>query len=84
MDADQHAQFLILVGDLCVGAGLAGLEVELETAHGDCVLGIPGVLGRPRWGADAEGIGYEREFRLDGAVVSLESIVGCRVRFPEQ
>ena len=78
----MRAQFLILVGDLCVGAGLAGLEVELETADGVLRSGVPAMSGARQGDDEIDDTGYASSFRVAGDAMALESIVACRVRSP--
>jgi hypothetical protein len=74
---DRRSQFLIAVGDLCCVASLASLNVEVCTADGTRVRGIPGVLRSAQGDAQVDSTGYARTFRIDARIVNLEEIVGC-------
>jgi hypothetical protein len=67
---DRRAQYIITVGDLCVAASLAKLEIEVVTNRGDEHSG------------EADDSGYERMFRIDSSVINLEEIVECTILAP--
>ena len=79
---DRRSQFLIAVGDLCAVATLASLDIEVCTADGTLVRGIPGVLRSAQGEAQVDDTGYARTFRIAARIVNLEEIVGCRITSP--
>ena len=79
---DRRSQFLIAVGDLCSVATLASLDVEVSTADGVRVRGIPGILRAARGEAQVDDTGYARTFRIGARIVNLDEIVGCSICSP--
>jgi hypothetical protein len=79
---DRYAQFLIAVGDLCVAAALAGLDIEARTTDGVRTVGVPGPLSHADGDKQFDEGGYDRTFRIDDRVMNLEEIVECTVRAP--
>ena len=79
---DRRSQFLIAVGDLCSVATLASLDVEVCTADGSRIRGVPGVLRSAQGEAQVDDTGYARTFRIEARIVNLEEIVGCGISSP--
>ncbi|MFZ0042871.1 MAG: hypothetical protein WAK93_16285 [Solirubrobacteraceae bacterium] len=79
---DQHAQFLIMVGDAFVAAALAELPLEVVTSDGNRISGVPALLEAVDRGAEVDHTGYPSRFRLDAVAVALEDIVEYIVRSP--
>jgi hypothetical protein len=79
---DRYAQFLIAVGDLCVAAALAGLDIEARTTDGTRTVGVPGPLRHAEGDEEFDEAGYAWTLRIDDRVMSLEEIVECTVRAP--
>jgi hypothetical protein len=75
---DRHAHFLTIVVDICLGAALGRLTIEIETVEGVCIAGTPG--------ADTgDGVGEidsERTVRLGGNELRFGDIAACRVHAP--
>ncbi|HLI60523.1 MAG TPA: hypothetical protein VKV21_12760 [Solirubrobacteraceae bacterium] len=82
---DQHAQFLIAVGDLCAAAGLAGLEVQVQPREdgGPAVRGVPSEpSSSPAARDQVDDIGYRRTLAVGDRIIDLESIVACTIYAP--
>jgi len=79
---DRYAQFLIAVGDLCVAAALAGLDVEARTADGKRTVGVPGLVRHSDGNEQVDDSGYARTFRIDEHIMHLDEIVECTLRAP--
>ena len=79
---DRRLQFMIAVGDLCSSAALASLNVEVCTADGTRVRGVPGVVHPAAGEAALDDIGYARTLRINARVVNLEDIVQCSICSP--
>ena len=79
---ERHEQFFIAVGDLCVSAALAALVVELRTALGQRVCGIPSSVRYTKGRDEVDDTGYGRWFQIDKALVRLDEIVKCTVSAP--
>jgi hypothetical protein len=63
-------------------ATLASLNVEVCTADGTRVRGIPGVLRSAQGEAQVDHTGYARTFRIEARILNLEDIVGCSISSP--
>lgn len=79
---DRHSQFLIIVGDACLAASLAGLEVDIELADGGRLSGIPSDVTPVQSEHAARDTGYADVFRIQDRAVALDAIVRCSVRAP--
>jgi hypothetical protein len=79
---DRRSHFLTMVGDLCSGAGVAGLEVELLLGDGQRVCGIPTVATADRSAQPVNDTGYGSPVSIDGRQIALEEIQGLSVSSP--
>ena len=79
---DQRAQFLIMVGDACVAAGLASLPVQLLLRDQARVQGIPSPSAESDTSQEVDHTGYAQDLLIEGSRVSLEDVVAFEVRSP--
>ena len=77
---DHHAQFLIIVGDACLAASLAGLPVDLQLADGTQHTGVPSCLSPTEGDNEFDGTGYAPGFLIGGDPVRLDAVIACTVR----
>ena len=61
---DHHAQFLIIVGDACLAASLAGLPVDLQLVDGTEHTGVPSCLSPTEGDNEFDGTGYAPSFLI--------------------
>jgi hypothetical protein len=75
---DRHAHFLTVVVDICLGAALGRLTIEIETVGGACISGTPT--------ADTDDGGREIDSQSTVHVgaheLRLGDIAACRVHAP--
>ena len=79
---DRRAQFLMAVVDGCLGAALAGLEVDVGIDNGAMVSGRPSA---PLPADEIEGlddIGYCRIVQIGGRDVDLRAVVSITIHAP--
>jgi hypothetical protein len=74
---DRHAQFLIVVADACLGAGLGELVVEVLTIDGVRHRGVPTAVE-----VEQPEIADGGTLRVGGRVVALEEVVQFVVQPP--
>jgi hypothetical protein len=79
---DTQSHFLVIVGDLCKSARLAGLPVEIRTESGLRVTGVP----HPRDAADqpheVDDTGWARPLVVGGQTLDLAAVSEIRIRRP--
>lgn len=75
---DHHAHFLSIVVDMCVGAALGRLTIEIETVGGTRFTGTPGA-DDDGW---ADEINSESTIRLGAHELRVGDITACRVHAP--
>ena len=79
---DRRSQFLILFGDLCRAAGLAGFAVTVHLDDGTTRSGVPAVAAA--YGPDAvDDTGLAAHVTVGLSTVDLRSVRACSVRSPE-
>jgi hypothetical protein len=78
---DRRAHFLIMLGDACLSAGLADIAVEVLTAEGDRLAGVPSAQPTSG-GAELNETGLPDGMLFDGAPLQLENVVEFVVRTP--
>lgn len=77
---DCHAQFLILLEDVCAGAELGDLRIELETTQGARIGGVPRSASRA---GEFDHTGYDHDSVLiDTVAVALRDVVNFTVAAP--
>ena len=76
---DRRAEFLILVGDMCVTAARARLPVELEHLCGARIRGVPTYVARACGTEEVDHTGYGYTIRIDDATINLRDITRCTV-----
>lgn len=79
---DETAHFLVMVGDACDGARLAGLPVEVTTRDGRRLCGVPSPREASTPWQEVDDTGFENELILGGAAVALDQVVELRLRRP--
>lgn len=79
---DTYSQFLILVGDICAGAAMAGLWVEVRTSAGVGLVGTPASIAASNSGEQVDETGYEQTVYIGDGTVNLDEIVECTIRAP--
>jgi hypothetical protein len=80
---DRRAQFLIIVGEVCGDARLAGLAVEVVMDDHRHVHGVPGALVPPGTG-QLDDTGLPTELVVGDEAVPLASVTEIRVRAPRE
>ncbi|MFL5863036.1 MAG: hypothetical protein ACJ780_20045 [Solirubrobacteraceae bacterium] len=76
---DRHAQFLILVGDICQAATRANLSVDVTRVDGTRVSGIPTEI-TPAFGAqEVDHTGYANRIRINQDEIQLQDIIQCTI-----
>jgi len=83
---DRQAQFLIAVGDLCIAAGVAGLQVRVRTCDGREAIARGAPYARFRdTGAEAiDDAGFVPSFLVDDRCVDPEDVVDCTIYAPDR
>jgi hypothetical protein len=76
---DRRAEFLILVGDICLTAARARLPVELEHLHGARIRGVPTYVACGRGVDEVDHTGYGNTIRIDDATINLRDVTRCTV-----
>lgn len=79
---DERSHYLIMLGDVCVAARIASLSVEVLTADGTRLSGVPAPQTPD---ADAEAVddtGYANDLFIGGQCVPLDTVVEFVVRTP--
>lgn len=76
---DRRAEFLILVGDICLTAARARLPVELEHLYGARTRGVPTYVNPARGAEEVGHTGYGNTIRIDDATINLRDITRCTV-----
>ena len=77
---DRYAQFLLAVGELCMTAELARLDIEVLTAGGLRATGVPNAMDH-RYGYGDED---PRAFQIDDHAINLDEIRECALRAPSE
>ncbi len=72
---DRRAHFLTMLGDACMAAGVAGLNVEVLLRDGERANGRPSPRACRDEVNQADQTGYSRELLIDGRTVQLEDVV---------
>jgi hypothetical protein len=76
---DRRAEFLILVGDVCLAAISAQLVVELGLRDGRDVTGVPTRV-TPTSGQDEfDSTGYTRTVSINDHEVALPEVIRCAI-----
>ena len=78
---ERHAQFLILLEDVCAGAELADLRIEVQTTQGARVGGVPQATS-PAGGIDYAGYDHQT-VRVGTVQVPLQDVVNFTVAAPD-
>jgi hypothetical protein len=76
---DRRAEFLILVGDICLSAARARLAVEVEHLDGARVGGVPTSVTPARGADEVDGTGYGNTIRINDATIHLRDVTRCTV-----
>lgn len=79
---DRRAHFLTMLGDACVGAGLASIPVEVLLRDGRRIVGTPSPQLADDGSAPVDEIGYANLLLIDGVSTQLEDVVEFVVRAP--
>jgi hypothetical protein len=79
---DLRAHFLTMLGDVCLAAGVAGLEVEMVTVHGGRVRGVPSPHPADTSAESFGDTGYASMLQVDGQQVRLADVRAFVVRSP--
>jgi hypothetical protein len=74
---DRQAQFLILVGDVCLYAAIADLSVSVKLADGSQRSGVPTGVSPTAGRDEVDHTGYADVIEIADQEVSLRSIVEC-------
>jgi hypothetical protein len=80
---NAHSQFLIVVGDICAAATLAGLWVEVQTDAGARLFGTPAPIGAAYGVEEVDDTGYQQTVTIGDGTVNLDEIVQCTIRAPQ-
>jgi hypothetical protein len=80
---ERYEQFLIATGDMCAAASLAKLVVEVRTASGQQIQGVPSSVRSTEGRDEVDDTGYGRWFQIGGTVMRLDEIVKCSLSAPD-
>ena len=81
---DRCANFFILFGDVCTSAELAGFRIEVQTAQGARVVGVPQARSPAHPADDLDHTGYGRTVRVDTVEIGVQDVVAFTVTAPGQ
>ena len=79
---DRHAQFLILIGELCLAAANGKLPVTFETTDGSRLIGIPEISTSPGGDDEVDDTGLAGTIHVDGRPMRLQDILRCTITAP--
>ena len=79
---DRRAHFLTMLGDVCIGAGLASISVEFVLSDGTRVSGTPSAQVADDDTQHANDSGYASLVHVNGDAAQLEDVVELVIRTP--
>lgn len=80
---DDRLHYAVAIADLLTAAELGGFHVDIVTAAGAAIAGIPGSIRSERDGGALDQSGCSQTFRIDDAIVDLRHIAALTVHAPE-
>jgi hypothetical protein len=80
---ERHAQFLILLADVCAGAELADLSLEVQTTQGTTIGGVPQPKSSGHHVGDVDHTGYDHTMHIGAIEVDLQDVVKFTVTAPK-
>lgn len=79
-----RAHFLVMVGEVCGGARLAGMSVEIITRDGQLHTGVPDPRHRGDGGVqELHDTGLGVDLMVGEETVRLDAVVELRIRSPK-
>jgi hypothetical protein len=82
--SNVHDHYLVIVGDVCNAARLAGLQVRVMTRDGRSVIGVPEAEEAPSDSPrEVDDTGYTNDLVVGGARVALDQVAEVRLAAPK-